>query len=172
MNEEVPTPSPSSVSQRQQSINPHQMAASPHSEQQTMRNLISDLRRLRGERIDWLLSVLAGVLTLLIFIFAPLQAMGITAFHLFADGLLLAIIVGMVIISNSPTALVLMSLALISNIAVFFLRIYYPVPYHLHILAGAWLVIACTLGVVVIQAVFSNALSHITELLERSFCTC
>jgi Ion channel len=134
------------------------MAASPHSEQQTMRNPISELRRLRGERIDWLLSVLAGVLTLIIFVFAPLQAMGITAFHLFADGLLLAIIVSMVIISNSPTALVLMSLALISNIAVFFLRIYYPVPYHLHILAGAWLVIACTLGVVVIQAVFRRGL--------------
>jgi hypothetical protein len=134
------------------------MAASPHSGQQTMRNPISDLRRLRGERIDWLLSVLAGVLTLLIFIFAPLQAMGITAFHLFADGLLLAIIVSMVIISNSPIALVLMSLALVSNIAVFFLRIYYPVPYHLHILAGTWLVIACTLGVVVIQAVFRRGL--------------
>ena len=44
----------------------------------------------------------------------------------------------MVIISNSPTALVLMSLALVSNVAVFFLRIYYPVPYHLHILAGTW----------------------------------
>src|SRR6476659_9748748 len=130
------------------------MAASPHSEQQTMRNPISDLRRLRGERIDWLLSVLAGVLSLLIFVFAPLQAMGITAFHLFADGLLLAIIISMVIISNSPTALVLMSFALVSNVAVFFLRIYYPVAYHLHILAGAWLVIACTLGGVVIQAVF------------------
>src|SRR6476659_6996767 len=114
------------------------MAASPHSEQQTMRNPISDLRRLRGERIVWLLSVLAGMLTLLIFLFAPLQAMGITAFHLFADGLLLAIIVSMRIISNSPIALVLMSLALVSTVAVFFRRIYYPVPYHLHILAGSW----------------------------------
>ena len=111
-----------------------------------MRMPISERRRLRGERIDWLLSVLAGVLSLLIFVFAPLQAMGISAFHLFADGLLLAIIISMVIISNSPAALVLMSLALVSNVAVFFLRIYYPVPYHLHILAGAWLVIACTLG--------------------------
>jgi len=119
---------------------------------------ISELRRLRGERIDWLLSVLTGVLALLIFVFAPLQAMGITAFHLFADGLLLTIVVSMVIISNSPTALVLMSLALVSNVAVFFLRIYYPVPYHLHILAGAWLVIACTLGVVVLQAVFRRGL--------------
>jgi hypothetical protein len=78
----------------------------------SMKMPVSELRRLRGERIDWLLSVLTGVLALLIFVFAPLQAMGITAFHLFADGLLLAIIVSMVIISNSPTALVLMSLAL------------------------------------------------------------
>ena len=60
----------------------------------------------------------------------------------------------MVIISDSPTALVLMSIALAANIAVVFLRLYYPLPFHLHILAGAWLIIACTLGIVVIQAVF------------------
>ena len=87
-------------------------------------------------------------------VFAPLQAIGITAFHLFAIGLLLAIIGSMVIISDSPMALVLMSIALVANIAVFFLRLYYPVPFHLHILAGAWLIIACTLGIVVTQAVF------------------
>jgi hypothetical protein len=125
-----------------------------------MTNPISELRRLRSERIDWLLSILAGVLTLLIFVFAPLQAIGISAFHLFGDGLLLAIMVGMVIISNSPTALALMLMALVANVAVFFLRIYYPVPYHLHILAGAWLVIACTLGVIVAQAVFRRG--HVT----------
>jgi hypothetical protein len=117
---------------------------------------ISDLRDLRNERSDWLLTALTGVLTLLIFVFAPLQALGITAFHLFAIGMLVAIIGGMVIISDNPTALVLMSIALVANIAVFLLRLYYPVPFHLHILAGAWLIIACTLGVVVVQAVFAQ----------------
>jgi hypothetical protein len=115
---------------------------------------LSDLRRLRDERSDWLLSALTGVLVLLIFVFAPLQALGISAFHLFGTGLLLAIIGGMVFISNSRICLVLMSTALAANVAVFFLRLYYPVTYHLHILAGAWLVIACTLGVVVTRAVF------------------
>ena len=115
---------------------------------------ISDLRQLRDERSDWLLTVLTGVLILLIFVFAPLQAVGITAFHLFAIGLLLVIIGSMVIISDSPTALILMSTALVANIAVVLLRLYYPVPFHLHILAGAWLIIACTLGVVVTRAVF------------------
>ncbi len=66
---------------------------------------MSEPRRLRGQRIGWLLSMLTGVLAFLIFVFAPLQAMGITAFHLFADGLLLAIIVSMVIISNRPNCL-------------------------------------------------------------------
>ena len=115
---------------------------------------LGDLRRLRDERSDKLLTVLTGVLVLLIFVFAPLQAVGITAFHLFAIGLLLAIVASMVIISNSPVCLVLMSIALVANIVVFFLRLYYPVPYHLHILAGSWLIIASTLGVVVTRAVF------------------
>lgn len=115
---------------------------------------ISDLRQLRNERSDWLLTVLTGVLILLIFVFAPLQAVGITAFHLFAIGLSLVIIGSMVIISNSPTALILMSTALVANIAVSLLRLYYPVLFHLHVLAGAWLIIACTLGIVVTRAVF------------------
>ena len=112
------------------------------------------LRQLRNERSDWLLSALTGVLILLIFVFAPLQALGISAFHLFGIGLLVAIIGGMLIISNSPTCLALMSIALAANVAVFFLRLYYPVPFHLHMLAGAWLIIAATLGTVVIRAVF------------------
>ena len=132
---------------------------------------ISDLGRLRDERSDWLLSALTGVLILLIFVFAPLQALGITAFHLFAIGLLIVIIGAMVIISNSPTCVVLMSIALAANVAVFFLRLYYPVPFHLHILAGAWLIIAGTLGIVVTRAVFRQAVSHITGSSERSFCT-
>ena len=81
-------------------------------------NRRSDLRQLRDERSDWLLSALTGVLILLIFVFAPLQAIGISAFHLFAIGLLLAIICGMVIISSSRTALVLMSIALAANMSV------------------------------------------------------
>ena len=96
---------------------------------------VGDLRRLR-ERSDWLLTVLTAVLTLVLFVFAPLQASGISVFHGFAIGGLLAIIGSMVFISDSPTALVLMSIALIANLAVFFLRLYYPLAFHLHILAG------------------------------------
>ena len=116
---------------------------------------VGDLRRLR-ERSDWLLTVLTAVLTLVVFVFAPLQASGISVFHGFTIGGLLAIIGSMVFISDSPTALVLMSIALIANLAVFFLRLYYPLAFHLHILAGAWLIISVTLGLVVAQAVLKR----------------
>jgi hypothetical protein len=120
-----------------------------------MLNPVGDLRRLR-ERSDWLLTVLTAVLTLVVFVFAPLQASGISIFHGFAIGGLLAIIGSMVFISDSPTALVLMSIALIANLSVFFLRLYYPLAFHLHILAGAWLIISITLGLVVAQAVLKR----------------
>ena len=74
---------------------------------------INNLRKLRKERSDRLLTVLTGVLLLLIFVVAPLQAVGITAFHLFAISLLLVIIGSMVIISDSPIALILMSSSLL-----------------------------------------------------------
>ena len=47
-----------------------------------------------------------------------------------------------------------MSIAFIANFAVFFLRLLYPWPYNLHLLAGAWFIIAITLGIVVAWAVF------------------
>jgi Ion channel len=121
---------------------------------------IGDLRSLRQKHSDWLLTVLTGVLILVIFVFAPLQAVGIFALQLFVIGGLLAIIGSMAIISDNPVALVLMSFAFLANLTVFFLRLYYPFPFNLHILAGAWLIIALTLGIVVTQAVFERG--HVT----------
>jgi len=111
--------------------------------------------RLRHTHSDRLLTLLTALLVLVIFVFAPLQAMGLFVFHAFAIGGLLAIICSALIIS-SPTALVLMSIAFAANVAVFFLRLYYDWPYNLHLLAGAWLIIAVTLGTVVARAVFRS----------------
>ncbi len=119
-------------------------------------DLMNKLRRLRREDRDWLLTALTAVLTLMIFVFAPLQAAGIFVFQTFAIAGLLVIIGGALIISGNPIAVGLMSIALIANFAVFFLRLYYPWPYNLHLLAGAWLIIALTLGIVVGRAVFGG----------------
>ena len=111
---------------------------------------------MRRENRDWLLTLLTAVFTLMIFVFAPLQAAGIFLFQTFAIAGLLAIIGGALIISGNPIAFGLMSIAFIANLAVFFLRLYYPWPYNLHLLAGAWLIIAVTLGIVVARAVFGG----------------
>jgi len=103
-----------------------------------------------------LLTVLTVVLTLMIFVFAPLQAAGFFLFQTFAIAGLLAIIGGALIISGSPIAFGLMSIALIANLVVFFLRLYYSWPYNLYLLSGAWLIIALTLGIVVARVVFGR----------------
>ena len=46
--------------------------------------LISKLHQIRRNNRDWLLTLLTAVLTLMIFVFAPLQAAGIFLFQTFA----------------------------------------------------------------------------------------
>ena len=119
-------------------------------------DLMSKLHQLRLKNRDWLLTLLTVVLTLMIFVCAPLQAAGIFLFQTFAIAGLLVIIGGALLISGNPIALGLMSIAFIANLVVFFLRLYYSWPYNLHLLAGAWLIIAVTLGIVVARAVFGG----------------
>ena len=117
--------------------------------------LIGDVRRLRQKHHDRLLTLLAILLVLTMFVFAPLQAVDVFIFRGFAIAALLAIIGSMLIISDNPAAFVVMSVCLIANVVVFMLRLLYPPwPYNLYILAAAWLVIAITLGIVVAQGVF------------------
>jgi hypothetical protein len=107
-----------------------------------------EMRRLRQKHRERLLTLLAILLVLTMFVFAPLQAVGIFVFQGFAIAALLAIIGGMLIISDNRTAFVVMSVCLVANIVVFVM------PYNLYVLAAAWLAIAITLGVVVAQGVF------------------
>ena len=116
----------------------------------------SKLQQLRRQNRDRLLTLLTAVFMLMIFVFAPLQAAGIFLFQAFAIAGLLAIVGAALIISGNPIALGLLSIAFIANFAVFFFRLYYPWPYNLHLLAGAWLVIAITLAMVVARAVFGG----------------
>ena len=119
-------------------------------------DLMSKLHHSGLKNCDWLLTLMTAVLTLMIFVCAPLQAAGIFLFQTFAIAGLLVIVGGALLISGNPIALGLMSIAFIANFVVFFLRLYYSWPYNLHLLAGAWLIIAVTLGIVVARAVFGG----------------
>jgi hypothetical protein len=117
---------------------------------------VSKPHGMRPTNRDWLLTLLTAVLTLMIFVFAPLQAAGVFLFQTFAIAGLLVIIGGALVISGNRIALGLMLVAFVANFAVFFFRLFYPWPYNLHLLAGAWLIIAVTLGLVVARAVFAS----------------
>ena len=81
--------------------------------------LVSKLHQLRRKNRDWLLTLLTAVLTLMIFVFAPLQAAGIFLFQTFAIAGLLVIIGGALIISGNPFAFALMSIALLPILSSF-----------------------------------------------------
>jgi len=51
---------------------------------------------------------------------------GVFVFHGFAIAALLAVIGGMLVISDSPAALAVMSVCFFANVVVFLLRLYYP----------------------------------------------
>jgi hypothetical protein len=114
-----------------------------------------DVQHLRRKYSDWLLTLLTALMVLMIFVFTPLQARGIYASQGFAIAGLLVVIGGALIISASPIALALMSIAFVANVAVFLLRLHQPPwAYNVHLLAAAWLIISATLGTIVAGAVF------------------
>lgn len=65
---------------------------------------ISEISRLRQKHTDRLLTLLAVLFGLAIFAFAPLQAVGIYLFQGFAIVALLAIIGGIIVISENRAA--------------------------------------------------------------------
>jgi EamA domain-containing membrane protein RarD len=87
---------------------------------------ISEIRRLRQKHTDRLLTLLAVLLSLAIFVFAPLQAMGIYLFQGFAIAALLAVIGGMIVISENLAALSVMAICFVANVVIFVLRLYFP----------------------------------------------
>ncbi|HTM74904.1 MAG TPA: hypothetical protein VL198_16885 [Pseudolabrys sp.] len=78
---------------------------------------IADVRRLRQKHRDRLLTLLTILLLLTMFVFAPLQAVDVFIFQGFAIAILLAIIGSMVIISDNPLALTVMSIVPLHPIA-------------------------------------------------------
>jgi hypothetical protein len=65
--------------------------------------------------------------------FTPLQAAGIAFFQVFGLVALLAIIAGVLVISASPMALAVMSIAFAANVLVIVFRLYWRTAYDLHI---------------------------------------
>jgi hypothetical protein len=81
-------------------------------------NIIIEIRRLRHKYTDQLLTLLALFIAFEMFVFSPLQAMGIFAVQGFVVATLLAIMAGMLIISDHPAAVAVMLICFAANIVV------------------------------------------------------
>ena len=104
---------------------------------------------------DWLLTALTLILLFLMFVCAPLQAVGFVVFQALGMVAGFALIAGVLLLSHNAAAVAIMLVALAMNITVVILRLLHtPSSFDLHLVAGAWLIIAVTLGVVVARAVF------------------
>jgi hypothetical protein len=116
----------------------------------------SRLGQLHRKYSDPLLSVLAVLLLLMLFVVAPFQAAGIKVFEAFGVIVGLVMIAGVLIISASPTATIIMLAAFALNAVVVVARLIKPLPYDLYLVSAAWFIIACTLGFVVARKVFAR----------------
>ena len=111
---------------------------------------------LQKEYSDRLLSVLTVLLLIMLFVVAPFHAAGIEMFEAFGAIVALVMVAGVFVISASPTATLVILAGLSLNVFVVISRLIRPSTYDLYLVAAAWLVIVCTLAVVVARTVFAQ----------------
>jgi hypothetical protein len=112
-------------------------------------------RELRDRLADPLLTALTIMLTILLFVVAPLQAAGVVAAHNFGIVFGLVLVAAVFIVSESwiAVASILLAVALILVATVFRLR--QPSIIDIYLESSAWLITSLTLAVVVGRAVFA-----------------
>ncbi len=114
------------------------------------------LGTLRERYSDPLLTVLTALLLFLMFVVAPLQAVGIVIFEAFGIFAALAMMSGVLVLSGSSNAVIALLIAIAMNSFVIIMRLRgTPSPFDLHLVAVAWLILSITLGSVVGRAVFA-----------------
>ncbi|HET7384645.1 MAG TPA: potassium channel family protein [Pseudolabrys sp.] len=112
------------------------------------------LQRWQEQYSDQLLSVLTVLLILMMFVVTPLHAKGIKIAEAFGMIVALVMIAGVLVISASMTATAIMGGGFLLNAVVVIARLIKPLTYDLYLIAAAWFIIACTMGVVVGVTVF------------------
>ena len=112
-------------------------------------------RNLRQQYSDPILTALTILLLVLMFVVAPLQATGHIVFQAFGFLVALVMIAGALFISGSTTAFIAMLIAFGMNLTAALHRLSDPSALDIHLVAGAWLILAITLGWVVARQVFA-----------------
>jgi hypothetical protein len=114
-----------------------------------------NIDRVRDRWTDPLLTLLTGLIVVMLFVVAPLQALGIFAFQVFEFVLAILLVAGVFVLSGSRLAVIAMlgALAMITTGAI--LRLRSPSILDLNLFAGSWLIMGVVLGWVVARATFA-----------------
>lgn len=114
-----------------------------------------DIQELRDRWGDSLLTALTILLLVMMFVVAPLQALGIFAFQVCELLLAIFLVAGVFVMSGSRTAVAAMLVALAMIVTGAVLRIRSPSILDLNLFAGAWLIVGVTLAWTVARATFA-----------------
>ena len=104
---------------------------------------------------DPLLTALTIMLAILIFVVAPLQAMGLLSAHYFGIAFAPVLIATIFVMSRSATAVVAILIAVAMIVVATLFRLRQPSPLDIYLDAGAWMIIGLTMSFVVTRAVFA-----------------
>ncbi|ERF84361.1 two pore domain potassium channel family protein [Bradyrhizobium viridifuturi] len=111
--------------------------------------------QLRERWGDSLLTVLTGLLLVMMFVVAPLQALGLFEFQVFELLLAIFLVGGVFVMSGSAIAVVTMLVALAMIVTGAILRLHSPSILDLNLFAGSWLLVGITMAVTVARAIFA-----------------
>ena len=114
-----------------------------------------DIDKTRHRWEDPLLTRLTILTLVMMFVVAPLQALGLFAFQVFELLLAIMLVAGVFVISGSRTAVAAMIVALAMIVAGAVLRIRSPSILDLNLFAGAWLIVGATLAWAVARSIFA-----------------
>jgi hypothetical protein len=109
---------------------------------------------LRERWSDPLLTALTVLLFVMLFVIAPIQALGLFVFQAFELMFAIVLAAGVFVMSGSRTAAAAMIGALLMATVAGLLRLRAPSLLDLNLFAGAWLIMGITMGLVVARAVF------------------
>jgi len=112
-------------------------------------------RQLQERLQDPLLTALTIMLAIMMFVVAPLQAMGLTAAHYFGIAFAPVLIVTVFVVSRSLAAVAAILIAVAMIVAATVFRLRHPSPTDIYLDTGAWMIIGLTMGIVVTRAVFA-----------------
>lgn len=112
-------------------------------------------RQLRERWGDSLLTVMTALLLVMMFVVAPLQALGLFEFQVFELLLAIFLVGGVFVMSGSALAVITMLVALAMIVVGAVLRLRSPSILDLNLFAGSWLLVGITMAVTVARATFA-----------------